>query len=239
MTIGARIVDYEHKRRSFEGLLAQDDALPSPRPGVLVFPDWRGRSSAQEQVAAKLATWGYAAFAVDLYGKGIRGTTPEQCEGLMTPFISDRAMLRERLLHTLEIVRELRGIDAHNIAAVGFCFGGLCALDLARAGAPVKAVASFHGLFTPPGLPIADPIESKVIAFHGWNDPLAPPADIVALGRELTAARADWQIHAYGGTMHAFTVEDADNSAAGILYNERSAGRAWAALRGFLAEACG
>jgi dienelactone hydrolase len=145
-------------------------------------------------------------------------------------------MLRSRLLASVALVKSLPEIDSSSLAAVGFCFGGLCVLDLARAGAPVKGVASVHGLFTPPGLPVVSPMEAKVIAFHGWDDPMVPPADVVALGQELTAAGADWQLHAFGGTMHAFTAEGANLPEMGLLYDARAARRTWEGLRGFLAE---
>lgn len=235
MTI-TRTVEHEQEDKRFEGLLVLNDEWRSPRPCVLVFHGWEGRSDAQEECARKLVAWGYAGFAIDLYGKGLRGTTPQQCQALMTPLIENRAMLRERLLHTVEVVRSLPEVDSANFAAIGFCFGGLCVLDLARAGAPLRGVASFHGLFTPPGLPAVGPVKAKVIAFHGWDDPLVPPADVVALGQELTAEGVDWQLHAYGGTMHAFMAESANNPEMGILYNARSARRAWESLLGFLAE---
>jgi dienelactone hydrolase len=239
MTIITRTVEYEHEDHQFDGLLALNGVWRTPQPCVLVFHGWEGRSDAQEECARKLVPWGYAGFAVDLYGKGLRGTTPEQCQALMTPLITNRAMLRERLLHTIEVVKDLPEVDSDNLAAIGFCFGGLCVLDLARAGAPLRGVASFHGLFTPPGLPAIDTIKAKVIAFHGWDDPMVPPADVVALGQELTSAGVDWQLHAYGGTMHAFMAESANNPEMGILYNARSARRAWESLRGFLAETLG
>jgi dienelactone hydrolase len=236
MITKTRTVEHEYEGKQFEGLLVLNDARPTPQPCVLVFHGWEGRSEAQEECAQKLTAWGYAGFAVDLYGKGLRGTTPEECQALITPLIENRAMLRERLLHTVEVVRHLPEVDSANLAAIGFCFGGLCVLDLARAGAPLKGVASFHGLFTPPGLPFIATSKPKVIAFHGWDDPMVPPADVVALGAELTAAGLDWQLTAYGGTMHAFMAEGANIPEMGILYNARSARRAWESLRGFLAE---
>ena len=122
------------------------------------------------------------------------------------------------------------------IVAVAFCFGGLCALDLARTGAHIKGAASFHGLLTPPGNLGGRPIRAKVIVFHGWDDPMAPPNQVEALGRELTEGGADWQVHAYGGTVHGFTNPKAADPEKGILYNPVAAARAWRALDGFLEE---
>jgi dienelactone hydrolase len=236
MSINTRTVEHEQDGKQFEGRLVFDDDLPQPQPCVLVFHGAEGRSEAQEGVARMLTEWGYAGFAVDLFGKGVRGKTLEECLAQMAPLMENRAMLRERLLHTVEVVRRLPEVDSNNLAAIGFCFGGLCVLDLARAGAPLKGVASFHGLFKPSGLPFITTSMPKVIAFHGWDDPWVPPSDVVELGAEFTAAGLDWQLHAYGGTMHAFMAESADNPERGILYNARSAGRAWESLRRFLAE---
>lgn len=232
-----RTIEYHREGEPFDGALVLPEGARDPLPGVLVFHGWEGRSEGQEKFAHRLAGLGYGAFCVDLYGKGRRGQTPAECEALMTPLISDRAELRARLLHVVEVAAGLPQLKADHLAAIGFCFGGLCVLDLARAGAPLKAVASFHGLFTPPGLPTHAPMSVKVAAYHGWDDPMVPPADVVALGQELTAAKADWQIHAFGGAMHAFMSEGANMPEAGILYDKRTAHRAFTAMAGFLAEA--
>jgi len=235
MAITKQAVDYQVDGETFDGVLVRDTARTAPT--ILVFHDWSGRSEGQEEFCARLAAAGYQAFAVDLYGKGKRGTTTEECQALMNPLVSDRAALRKRLLAHVEAVGAMAEVDASRMAAIGFCFGGLCNLDLARAGAPLKAVASFHGLFGAPGLSSVTPIGPKVIAFHGWDDPMVPPDDVVALGKELTEAGADWQIHAHGGAMHAFMNEGADMPAMGIKYNAVTAGRAWAALLNYLQEA--
>jgi dienelactone hydrolase len=231
-----RTIDYDQNGAPFDGALILPEGAKDPLPGVLVFHGWEGRSEGQEAFAHKLAGLGYGAFCVDLYGKGRRGTTPQECEALMTPLISDRAMLRERLLHVVDVAGGLPELDSGRLAAIGFCFGGLCVLDLARAGAGLKGVASFHGLFTPSGLPTAAPIATKVIAFHGWDDPMVPPSDVVALGDELTQAQADWQIHAFGGAMHAFMAPGANSPEMGIQYHEATAHRAWTGMAGFLGE---
>jgi len=219
----------------FDGALIAPDARE--RPGVMVIHGWEGRSEGQERFAERLAEEGYAAFCVDLYGEGRRGGTPAQAEALMTPLMADRALLRRRLLGAVEAAAAQPEIDHRRLAAIGFCFGGLCVLDLARANAPLRAVASFHGVLTPPPLTPPSAIGPKVIVFHGWDDPLAPPHDVVALGQELTAAGADWQTHAYGGAMHAFMAEGANDPERGIQYNARVARRAWASLIDFLREA--
>jgi len=238
MSVTTRAVEHSLDGETFESLLILDDALPPKQPLVLIFHAWDGRSPDQENFGKRLTPWGYAALAVDLYGKGKRGKTTEECQALMMPLMQDRALLRKRLLKVIEVAQGLPEVDATHIGAIGFCFGGLCALDLARAGAAVKGVASFHGLFTPPALPAAT-IQAKIIAFHGWDDPFAPPDQVLAFGKEMTEAGADWQLHAYGATVHGFMNESANNPQMGIVYNARSAQRAWKALQQFLAEVFG
>jgi dienelactone hydrolase len=154
----------------------------------------------------------------------------------MMGLIHDRPGLQVRLLKALEVMRALPEVDSGNVAAIGYCFGGLCALDLARTGAEVKGAASFHGLLTAPRNLEGTAIGARVIVFHGWADPMVPPAQVVALGEELTQAGADWQIHGYGGVMHGFTNPTAANPDGGLQYDEAADRRSWAALEGFLAE---
>ena len=239
MAIITKNINYELDGITFDGALALDDAQAGPRPAVMICHGWEGRSDAQDECARSLAALGYVGFSCDMFGNGIRGDLKGDNSALIAPFLKDRAMLRARLVGTFETVRSRPEVDSNKVAAIGFCFGGLCVLDLARSGADARAVASFHGLFgRPEGLPTA-PIKAKVVAFHGWDDPMAPPADVVALGKELTDSGADWQIHAYGGTMHGFMIVGAHRPEAGILYNERSARRAWTSLVAFLAETFG
>ena len=236
MTIVMREVEYAIDTAVFSGACAIDDAHRTPRPAVLVFHGWEGRSEGQDRIARSLAEMGYVGFACDVFGKGIRGDLAADNSALIAPFLKDRVLLRDRLVETVRAVQGLAEVDPQRIAAIGFCFGGVCVLDLARSGSDIRAVASFHGMFgRPEPLPIV-PIKAKVIAFHGWDDPLAPPSDVIALAREMTEARADWQLHAYGNTMHAFMAVGANRPEKGIQYNERSAKRAWAALTRYLEE---
>lgn len=237
MAIEIREFDYNVSGATFEGAVALDNAQSGARPVVMVFHGWEGRSDAQMEFVRALAGLGYIGFACDLFGKGVRGEAAGDNSALIAPFLRDRAMLRARLIDNVRVVQALPEVAPDRVAAIGFCFGGLCVLDLARSGLDIRAVASFHGLFgKPEALPTAR-IKAKVVAFHGWDDPLAPPTDVVSLGKELTEAGADWQIHAYGHTMHAFMAVRANRPEAGIQYNERSAHRAWVSLVTFLAEA--
>lgn len=221
-----------------------DGALVSPgttaRPGVLVIHGWEGRSEGQDRVAMRLSKMGYAAFCVDLYGDGKRGSLgPDSApvnQALMAPLMEDRALLQRRLLAAVDAAGYEPEIRTDRMAAIGFCFGGLCALDLARANAPLKAVASFHGGLAPSPLEAPAKIGPKIAVYHGWDDPLAPPDAVLALAAELSAAQADWQLVAYGATMHAFMAEGVDAPSMGLQFNARSARRAWTALGDFLGE---
>jgi len=237
MTVQIQPAKYSIGSDVFDGAWIADDQQQGRQSTVLVFHGWEGRSQAQEKVAEQLVAMGYAAFACDVFGNGVRGDMAADNSQLIAPFLNDRALLRRRLVGTVEAVRAMPQADSDRIAAIGFCFGGLCVLDLARAGVDVRGVASFHGMFhKPQGVPDVQ-IKAKVIAFHGWDDPLAPPADVLALTKELTDAGADWQLHAFGHTLHAFMAVGANRPQAGIQYNERSARRAWNGLQTFLAEA--
>lgn len=214
-------------------------AMPSvggKLPAVLVSHAWAGRSAFECAKADALAELGYIGIAIDNYGKGVFGKSMEENSALMTPFVQDRARLRQRLQAGIAAAANLPQVDATRMAAIGFCFGGLCVLDMARSGADLQGVVSFHGLFTPPaGLPNAT-IRAKILALHGHDDPMVPPDAVLALEKELSAARADWQIHAYGGTMHAFTNPDANAPQNGMAYNPVAAARAWNSMKNFLAE---
>ena len=215
-------------------------AAGDARGTVLVVPTVMGVTDLERGFAARLNERGFHALVVDLFGRRFQpGVDREAAFAAMTRLRSDRAALRDRLLAVLEVAKSQPGVAADRIAAIGFCFGGQCVLDLARSGADVAGVASFHGLFDPPGLP-AQPIRAKVVAYHGWNDPMVPPEAVVTLATELTEAGADWQIHGYGHTGHAFT----NPGAAGlgipnVDYNPAAARRSWAALNDYLGELLG
>src|SRR5262245_54587000 len=174
-------------------------------PTVIIIPTVMGVQQLEIGFAEKLVALGYHVVVADLFGRRFTpGVDKEAAFAAMGALRADRAALRDRLLAIIEEVRKREHVDKDRIAVIGYCFGGQCALDLARSGADVAGVASFHGLFDPPGLP-QNAIKAKVAAYHGWDDPMVPPEAVVALGQELTAAGADWQIHAYGHVGHGFT----------------------------------
>lgn len=230
------LVEYYDGDTLLEGYLAHDGA-PGKKPVILIAHAWAGRSPFECKKAEALAELGYAGFALDNYGKGVLGQSMEENSALMTPFIQDRGLLRRRLQAGLDVARSLDVADADRIAAIGFCFGGLCALDLARSGADIRGVVSFHGLFGAPEKLPKEQVKAKVLALHGYDDPMVPPDSVIALAKEMTGAGADWQIHAYGHTVHAFTHPDANMPDNGLMYNAVADRRSWTAMRNFLEEA--
>ncbi len=238
--IHEEIVEYRDSELVCEGYLAAPAKGASgggKLPAILVAHAWGGQDDFARAKARALAELGYVGFAIDMYGKGRRGNTPEVCSALMQPFMDDRALLRRSMLAAVSAVRSHALVDAQRLAAIGFCFGGLCALDLARSGAPgVRGVVSFHGLLTPPNLGPQSPIAAKVLVLHGYDDPMAPPDAVLALAKELTDAGADWQIHAYGRTLHAFTNPVANAPEMGLRYDAAADRRSWAAMVEFLKE---
>jgi dienelactone hydrolase len=230
-------LDYVEGETVCQAYVAHDASSASKRPCILVAHAWDGQNEPIRALTERLAQLGYLGFALDVYGKGVRGGVADDNSRLMAPFVKDRALLRRRLEAGLAVARRHPRVDPDRIAAIGYCFGGLCVLDLARSAAlGLKGVVSFHGVLMPPALGPQAPIHAKVLVLHGWEDPMVPPVDVLALTRELTEAKADWQLHAYGHAMHAFTFPGANNPQAGILYNEAAARRSWSAMRAFLDE---
>lgn len=239
MALRNRIIDYVDGDVVLEGRLAWDDRVSGPRPGVLVSHAWSGRSAAEDGKADRLAEHGYAALALDVYGKGRRGASPAENAALMQPFVDDRAMLQRRMQAALATLSAQPEVDAGRVAAIGFCFGGLCVLDLARSGASLAGVVSFHGLLSAPGNTDGNRVNAKILVLHGWDDPMATPGSVLALAEELTALGADWQLHAYGNTLHAFSNPAANNPGLGTVYNADADRRSWIAMRNFLEELFG
>jgi dienelactone hydrolase len=211
------------------------DGSGDARPGVILFPTVMGITDLERGFAARLVGEGYSVLLADLYGRRFTPDQRNEAMAAMTALREDRAALRDRLLGVLGVAIEQEEIDDEQVTAIGFCFGGQNALDLARAGVEIAGVASFHGLFDPPGLP-PRAIKAKVAAYHGWDDPLVTPEAVVALATELSEAGADWQIHAFGNVGHGFTNPGATGAMPGIKFDETTARRAWAACDDFLAE---
>jgi dienelactone hydrolase len=238
MTIRRETIVYQGPGGPFEGVAAWDDALEGERPAVLILPNVLGQKEADNLKADALAALGYVALAADVYGQGRRTThaSPNRTE-YMDALNADRALLRERLAVSLDALTALPEADPRRAAAIGFCFGGKCVLDMARAGLPILGGVSFHGVYDAPDYPSVTPITAKLLICHGWEDPIAPPEKTVALAAELTQAGVDWQIHAYGHAGHAFTDLDRKQSTVpGVVYEPRADRRSWQAMRNFLEE---
>jgi len=209
------------------------------RPTVILIPTVMGVSDLEKGFGRQLVELGYNALVADLFGKKFRGASRDTMFGELNRLKSDRAALLRRMNHVLELARGQSEVQSEQVVVAGYCFGGMCALDLARSGADVRAAVSFHGLFDPPGLP-AHKIKAKVVAYHGWDDPMVPPEKVVALGNELTAAGSDWQIHAYGNVAHGFTNPNAHEIGIdGVAYNALAAERSWTSFINLLEEVFG
>jgi dienelactone hydrolase len=234
-----RNIKQEYDGQTLDHVLVHDGG-GSARPAVIIIPTVQGVQPLEIGFGERLVGLGYTALVADLFGRRFTPVVDRaEAFAAMTRLRENRAALRDRLLAVLELTRGLDEVDGGKIAVIGFCFGGQCALDVARSGADIAGVASFHGLFDPPGLP-AQPIKAKVVAFHGWNDPMVPPEAVVALGKELTEGGADWQIHCYGHVGHGFTNPRADQiGIEGVFYHDAAARRSWTSLEPFLAEVLG
>ncbi len=238
MSIQVKKVEYREGSDSFQGYAAWDEAVSGVRPGVLVAHAWSGRSEFEDRKAELLAELGYVALAIDMYGQGRRGSSPEENRALMTPLLADRAQLLRRLSAGHEQLKGLPNVDSDRTAAIGFCFGGLCVLDLLRAGTDLCGVVSFHGLLARPEADVAAPSgpRAKALLLHGWNDPLATPEQVLAFAEEMQELGADWQLNAFGNAVHAFTNPAATDAADGKLYDAVADRRSWDAMQLFLNE---
>jgi dienelactone hydrolase len=209
------------------------------RPTIVLIPTVMGVSDLEIGFAKQLVELGYNALVADIFGKKFRGADRDTMFGELNRLKSDRAALLRRLEHILDLARDLDEVNGNQVGVAGYCFGGMCALDLARSGADILAAVSFHGLFDPPGLP-KQKIRAKVVAYHGWDDPMVPPEKVVALGNELTEAGSDWQIHAYGHVRHGFTNPHASSlQIDGVAYNALAAERSWTSFVNLLEELFG
>jgi len=237
MAIISNTVGYLDGDVLLEGFFAYDDSIKERRPAVMINHAWSGRNDFVEEKALKLAELGYFAFAVDMYGKGVLGQGVDESAALMQPFMDDRSLVLKRMKAALYAVKLFPWVDDTKIAAIGFCFGGLCVLDLARSGADIKGVVSFHGLVDAPSAnEHKSAIKSRVLVLNGADDPMVSNDQLFALQQELTEAEADWQVHTYGKTMHAFTNPIANDPDFGTVYQPDSDKRSWLTMKNFLSE---
>lgn len=228
--------NYQDGTQELVGFLAYNESKNAPRPAVIVAHDWTGRNDFACQKASRLAELGYVGFALDMYGDAKLGTTNEEKMALMTPLASDRRLLQQRVRAAFEAVAVMPEVDTTRIAIIGFCFGGLCALDLARSGASIKGSVSFHGLLGQPDFQQTESIKAKVLALHGYEDPMVTPEQVMHFCDEMTQAKVDWQMHMYGHVQHAFTNPQAHDEQLGLMYNAQAELRSWSAMTAFLEE---
>ncbi len=230
-------VEYKDGDVKLEGYVAYDDATDKPRPGVLVVHDWMGLQDYAQRRARMLAELGYVAFAADIYGKGVRPVEPADCAKEAGKFKSDLPLLRKRVTLGLDQLLKQPHVDAHRIAAIGYCFGGTTALELARSGAPVAGVVSFHG-----GLATTLPakegaVKAKVLICQGEDDPHVKPPERAAFKEEMTKAKVDFKFVSYPDAVHSFTKAEAGNDkASGNAYNAKADQESWAEMKTFFAK---
>ncbi|HEY1660924.1 MAG TPA: dienelactone hydrolase family protein [Verrucomicrobiae bacterium] len=235
--IHTETVAYQDGNTTLEGYLAYDDSTTGKRPGVLIVHQWHGLTDYEKMRAQQLAQLGYVAFCADIYGKGVRPQTPQESGAQAGKYKNDRKLLRERVNAGLD---ELKGnplVDTSRVAAIGYCFGGTTVLELARSGAQLNGVVSFHGGLDSPTPADGKNIKCKVLVLAGANDPFQKPDDLAAFENEMRNNDVDWQIAFYGGAVHAFTQPDVDKeNLNGAKYNEKADKRSWQAMKDFFAE---
>lgn len=232
-------VEYKDKDAVLDGFLAYDDAHKGKLPGILIVHEWTGEGSYVDNRAKMLAKLGYVAFAADIYGKGIRPSNPKDAGAQATKYKSDRPLLRERALAGLDVLKKQPNVDPSRLAAIGYCFGGTTVLELARAGADLKGVASFHGGLSTPMPAEAGAVKAKVVAYAGAEDPTVSPAERSAFEGEMRKAKADWVLTVYANTVHSFTNPEMVGAKAmpgTAEYNPESDRRSWASVQDYFRE---
>ena len=226
-------ITYQSGDNSFEGFLAQPER--DSNPCVLIAHTWAGRDAFVEEKAKLLTELGYAAFAIDMYGDGKIGTSNEENAGMMQPLLDDREELARRALASLDAVSKIDSIDASKIVIMGYCFGGLVAMDLARTGADIKGAVSFHGFLVGPENSTNE-IKAKLLALHGDSDPMVGQDQIESFRQEMTSKKVDWQLHVFGGAMHSFTNPEANDPDFGAVYSKNADERSWKIFTDLLKE---
>lgn len=233
--IRTKVVEYKDGDVVLEGYAAWEDGFMETRPGVLVVHEWWGHGPYARRRAEMLAKQGYTAFALDMYGKGVLAKDHETAGKLAGAFFGDRSAMRKRALAGLEELKKLPYVDKSKLAAIGYCFGGTTVLELARMGADLKGVASFHGNLSTPS-PVQEKPKARVVVFQGAEDKMTAGA-IPAFQEEMDKAGADWQMTTYGGAVHSFTVPEAgDDPSKGMAYDKAADERSWRALLTFFGE---
>ena len=226
-------INYKFGDQEYRAFVANPEIGASPL--ILIAHSWAGRDDFVEEKAIELAREGFVAMAIDMYGDARVGTSTEENQSLMTPLIEDREKLKSIINSALEAGKKIDGVDSSRVAAIGYCFGGLVVLDLARSGADINGVVSFHGLLMGSDISVSG-IQAKMLVLHGERDPMVPLSMIDDFQKEMTKAGADWQLHSYGNAYHAFTNKEANDPSLGTQYNENADRRSWQSMMNFFAE---
>mgnify|MGYP001580224541 CR=1 FL=1 len=230
-------IEYKEGDTVLEGYLAYDDAIKGKRPGVMVVHEWTGLGPYVKRRANELAELGYIAFAADIYGKGIRPKDHDEAARVSGIYFKDRSLMRARAKAGMQVLKNHKLTDKRRLAAMGYCFGGTTVLELARSGADISGVVSFHGNLSTPNPEDAKNIKAKVLVFQGSEDPFVPQEVVLAYQNEMRKAGVDWQMVIFGGAVHSFTVPEAGNDPSkGMAYNEKSDKRSWEMMKLFFKE---
>jgi dienelactone hydrolase len=230
-------IEYKDGNTVLEGYLAYDDAIKEKMPAVLIVHEWTGIGPYVKKRAEQLAGLGYAAFAIDIYGKGVRPADTNEAAKQASVYRADRPLMRRRALAGLTEIKKFSFVDPNRIAAIGYCFGGGVVLEMARSGADLKGVVSFHGNLDTPHLEDAKNIKAKVLVLHGADDPYVKPEQITAFWKEMRDAKVDWQMVFYGNAVHGFTnPEHGSDSSKGAAYNKEADLRSFQAMKTFFNE---
>jgi len=230
-------VAYKHGEAELEGFLAWDNSIDGNRPGVLVVHEWTGINDYTRERCHQLAEMGYVAFAVDMYGKGIRPESAKEASKQAGIYRGDRDLMRRRVSAGLEVLLNNELCDRSQVAAIGYCFGGGTVLELARSGAEIAGVVSFHGNLDTPDPSVAENIACRVLVCHGADDPHVPAEQVDGFFDEMRAAGVDYQFIFYSGAVHSFTNPHAGNDPSkGAAYNAKADRRSWRHMQDFFAE---
>jgi len=231
-----QLVEYKQGDALLEGYLSYDDSFTGKRPGILVVHEWKGLNDYAKMRADMLAKLGYVAFAADIYGKGIRPQTVADAGAMAGKYKADRPLLRARVNAALDVLKSNLLVDTAKLAAIGYCFGGTAVLELARSGADVKGIVSFHGGLSSPTPQDAKNIKGRILALHGAADPFVKADEVAAFEKEMADAKVNYRLIKYPGAMHGFTNPDNKNVPPGALYNEAADKASWIEMKKFFKE---
>lgn len=234
----AKPVSWTQDGKTFDSVLVYDDAVKTPRPGLVMVPNWYGVNDMAITKAKMIAGKDYVILLTDMYGKGVRPTNDDEAGAAVKPFYADRSLMKKHVTKALEELKAQVGkapIDGSRLAAIGFCFGGSAVLDLVRSGADIASVVTFHGILSTDDASQAKNIKAKVLVLNGADDSYVPNDQKAAFEKEMRDAKVDWTLVDYGNTVHCFTEKEAAGKAGNCRYDERSATRAYAAMHEFIA----